>query len=127
MALPGRALAACATGSAIVTGHTRDPVAPEQVKIYVEPPAAFEIIGVVSASSDMGLTEQLSVDYAIGELKKQAAKVGANGVLLGDTTTSVARGVNATKTIQGKAIVVKGQEAIGSVSSICLAFFHNQR
>ena len=72
------AIAACASGSAIVTGSTRAPVAPEHVKIYLEPPADFEVIGLVSASSDAGWTEQGSVDYAIEELRKQAAKLGAN-------------------------------------------------
>jgi hypothetical protein len=116
------ALGACASGSAIVTGNTRPPVALEQVKIYLEPPADFEVIGLVSASSDAGWTEQGSVDYAIEELKKQAAKLGANGVLLvsaGDKTTTVVGGYGTgfvyavpvtAKTVQGKAIfVVKGQ------------------
>ena len=98
-------LAACATGSAIVTGNARDPVAPDQVKIYLDPPASFETIGLVSASSDAGITQQWSSEYAMAELKKQAAKLGANGVLL------VSSGVNTTnaKTVQGKAIFVKAQ------------------
>ena len=115
------ALGACASGSAIVTGNTRPPVALEQVKIYLEPPADFEVIGLVSASSDAGWTEQGSVDYAIEELKKQAAKLGANGVLLvssGEKTTTVVGGYGTgyvyavpvtAKTVQGRAIFVKGQ------------------
>lgn len=75
-------LAACASGSAIVTGTPRSPIAPELVKIYLEPPPQFEVIGLVNASSDSGWTEQGSMDYAIRELKAQAAKLGANGVLL---------------------------------------------
>src|SRR5882672_5244230 len=70
LALAVLALGACASGSAIVTGNTRPPVALEQVKIYLEAPTAFEVIGLVNASSDAGWTEQGSVDYAIEELKK---------------------------------------------------------
>ena len=107
------ALAACASGSAIVTGVTKAPVAPEQVTIYLEPPATFEVIGLVNASSDAGMTEQGSLDYAIAELKKQAAKLGANGVLLlssGENTTGMVGGVAViAKTVQGKAIFVKSQ------------------
>jgi hypothetical protein len=115
------AIAACASGSAIVTGSTRTPIASEHVRIYLEPPADFDLIGVVSASSDAGWTEQGSVDYAIEELKKQAAKLGANGVVLvssGDRTTTVIGGYGrgsvyaipvTAKTIQGRAIFVKGQ------------------
>jgi opacity protein-like surface antigen len=114
-------IAACATGSAVVTGTTRDPIASEQVRLYLEPPADFEVIGLVSASSGAGWNEQGSVNYAIEELKKQAAKLGANGVLLvstGDKTTTVVGG-NSTggfyavpaseKTVQGRAIFVKAR------------------
>ena len=114
-------LGACASGSAIVTGNTRAPIAPEQVKIYLEPPDGFEVIGLISASSDAGWTEQGSVDYAVAELKEQAAKLGANGVLLvssGDKTSTVVGGYGkgfvyavpvTEKTLQGRAIFVKKQ------------------
>ena len=85
------AIAACASGSSLVTGNRRAPVAPELVKIYLDPPPAFEVIGLVNASSNSGWTEQGDLDYAIEELKKQAAKLGANGVLLvssGETTST---------------------------------------
>src|SRR5688572_15565157 len=94
-ALAVLALSACASGSAIVTGKTRSPIAPERVKLYLEQPATFETIGLVSASSDAGWTEQDSVNYAIAELKRQAGKLGANGVLLlasGETTSTVVGG-----------------------------------
>jgi hypothetical protein len=111
-------LGGCASGSAIVTGAVRAPLKPEQVTIYLEPPAEFETIGLVNASSDAGWTEQGSVDYAIQELKSQAAKLGANGVLLvssGDrtTTTYVMSGTVlvpvpvTAKAVQGRAIFVK--------------------
>ena len=51
-------LTACASGSAIVTGTTRDPIDPSQVTLYLEPPEAYESIGIVKASSDAGWTEQ---------------------------------------------------------------------
>jgi len=114
-------LVACASGSTIVTGNTRAPIAPEHVRIYLDPPAEFEVIGIVNASSDAGWTEQGSQDYAIKELKKQAAKLGANGVLLVSSSerTTTAVGGHSTsyfyavpvtaKTVQGKAIFIKGQ------------------
>ncbi|MEE2672444.1 MAG: hypothetical protein VX466_01530 [Myxococcota bacterium] len=49
--------------------------------------------GLVNASSDAGFTAQQSMDYAVEELKNQAAKIGANGILLQgtglDTSTTV--------------------------------------
>jgi len=53
------------------------------------------------------MTQQGSVDYATAELKKQAAKLGANGVLLrsfGEKNEN--RG---GQTVQGKAIFVPAQ------------------
>ena len=118
-ALAALAISACASGSAIVTGTKRAPLSPEQVQILLEPPGQFEVIGLVSASSDAGWTEQGSVDYALKELRSQAAKLGANAVLLsstGEKTTTVfgtypsgalyAIPVTA-KTLQGKAIFIK--------------------
>ena len=85
-------LIGCATGSSIVTGQKRAPIDFNLVKLYLEIPENYEAIGIVKASSDAGWTEQDSVDYAIEELKKQAAKLGANGVLLmatGEQTTMI--------------------------------------
>jgi hypothetical protein len=76
------ALTGCASGSALVTGEKRSPVDPEAVKIYLESPREYETIGVIEASSDSGWTKQGDLDYATKELKKQAGKLGANGVLL---------------------------------------------
>jgi hypothetical protein len=110
-------LVACASGSAIVTGTKRTPLDPSQVKLYVEAPANYEVIGIVNASSDAGWTEQDSQDYAVQELKNQAAKLGANGVLLettGQETSMFVSGSGGnvysipvtTKTVSGKAIFV---------------------
>jgi uncharacterized protein YbjQ (UPF0145 family) len=87
------------------------------VKIYLEPPATFDVIGLVDATSDAGWTQQGSLNYAIEELKKQAAKLGANGVLIvatGETTTGVVSGQNYAipvtgKTVHGKAIFVNDE------------------
>ena len=85
-------LVGCATGSSIVTGQKRAPIDFNLVKLYLETPDNYETIGLVKASSDAGWSEQDSVDYAIEELKKQAANLGANGVLLmttGEETTMI--------------------------------------
>lgn len=107
------AITGCASDSSIVTGAKRTPIPPEQVTLYLEQPADFEIIGPVSASSGARWSEQRSVEYAIKELKKQAANLGANGLLLDfkiDTTTTMDGYKPLTaKTVQGIAIFVKGR------------------
>lgn len=111
-------LIGCATGSSIVVGEVREPIDPIQVKLYLEVPKEYEIIGIVTASSDAGWTEQGSVDYAVEELKNQAANLGANGVLIestGSQNSTVVGGYGTgyiyaipvtAKSVTGKAIYV---------------------
>lgn len=78
------AISGCAEGTTVVTGNQRPAISPAQVQMYSAPPQApYEAIALVRASSGNGWTDQQSVDYAVEELKKQAAAVGANGVILG--------------------------------------------
>ena len=107
-------LLGCASGSVIVTGKQREPINPENVIIYTETPSYYEVIGIVTASSDMGWTEQGDLNYAIAELKKQAANVGANGIILESLNTVNSGGVMTAgvyvpitaKSVSGKAIYV---------------------
>ena len=78
-------LTACASGSATIVGDPRKPIHPSQVKLYSKAPVNCEVIAIVNASSDSGRTEQASLDYAIQELKNQAARLGANGVVIETT------------------------------------------
>jgi hypothetical protein len=100
-------------------GEVREAIDPNQVKLYLEIPESYEIIGIVTASSDAGWTEQGSVDYAVTELKNQAVKLGANGVLIestGEQNSTVIGGYGTgyiyaipvtAKSVTGKAIYVK--------------------
>lgn len=111
-------LAGCATGSVIITGNVRSAIDPLEVKIYLELPSQYETIGIVEASSDVEFSSQAAQDRVINELKNQAAKIGANGVLLinvgnqsGGTTGFYSGGVfyassSETKTAHGQAIYV---------------------
>ncbi len=96
----------CATGSSIVTGKVRPAISPSEVKIYLDPPSQYETIGLVEASSDVEFSTQAAQDRAINELKAQAAKIGANGVLLLNTGDISGEAGTKTKTVNGKAIFV---------------------
>ena len=84
-------LAGCAitNETALVTGTPRAAIAPEQVKLYTKAPAKYEEIAIVSADAAHDfMSKQALQDKALAGLKNEAAKVGANGVLLtsmGDT------------------------------------------
>ncbi|MDJ0910460.1 MAG: hypothetical protein QNI99_14780 [Woeseiaceae bacterium] len=76
-------LAGCAEGSALIVGQTRPAIEnPESIRILTEMPDGAEQIAFVKASSDDGWTQQGDLDLAVAELKRQAAKVGANAIVL---------------------------------------------
>ena len=78
------ALGACAT-SHVMMGQARPPISPALVQIYFHPPAAkYEEIAMLDTSSrgGFGFTAQGKTDVVLNRLKEEAAKLGANGVLL---------------------------------------------
>ncbi|MBC8472652.1 MAG: hypothetical protein H8D56_24570 [Planctomycetes bacterium] len=111
-------LSSCATGSYIITGEKRPAISSSEVKVYLEPPQKYETIGIVEAASDVELSTQAAQDRVINELKKQASKIGANGVILlivydksGDTYgfysgNTFFASTDETKVAKGKAIFV---------------------
>lgn len=70
----------CVTGSHIVTGNKRPPINPLSVKVYGEMPEKAETIGMVTAS--MQNAGQYATDECIKQLRKSAAKLGANGIVI---------------------------------------------
>jgi hypothetical protein len=73
----------CST-SHLVVGTTRLPIDPARVKVYLVPPRHYETIAIVSADSNgsFRFTGQGKVDAALDRAKRDAAKLGANGLLL---------------------------------------------
>lgn len=136
MLLTALTLAACAT-SHVMIGTARPPISPDAVRIYQRPPQAhYEEIARLDTSSQgsFAFTAQAKTDAVIKRLKAEAAKLGANGVLLegigdqpsgsigtgggsasysGSGSTGVGLGINAgltRKVAGGLAIYVKGNQ-----------------
>jgi hypothetical protein len=88
-------LSACATTSHVLTGKARAPIDPAQVQIYSTAPPAYEEIAVIDASSRSSgsFGDQKKMDTVIERLKKEAASLGANGVLLQSTGSEYGGGV----------------------------------
>jgi hypothetical protein len=77
-------LAACAS-SHVMLGKARPPISPEQVQVYTRPPTVpYEEIARLETSSQgsFSFTAQGKTDAVLKRLKEEAAKLGANGVLL---------------------------------------------
>ena len=83
-ALASVLLGSCATSSHVLVGTPRPPISPDLVKVYTQPPAKYEQIATIDASSSgsMAITSQQNMDKAIERMKAEAAKLGANGILL---------------------------------------------
>src|ERR1700688_630363 len=77
-------LAACAPSSHILVGAARPPISPSDVKLYLQPPPSFQEVAILNASANsmFGTGGQGSVDKVIQRLKEEAAKLGANGIIL---------------------------------------------
>lgn len=88
-------LVACATTSHVITGKTRTPIDPSQVTVYSTAPPNYEEIAVIDATSRSSLSfgDQKKMDAVIDRLKKEAASLGANGVLLQTTGSDGGGGV----------------------------------
>ena len=94
--LPGiLLLAACANTSHVITGTPRPPIDPGQVKVYSTAPPNYEEIAVIDASSrsSFAFGDQKKMDAVMQRMKKEAAALGANGVLLQSTGSEYAGGV----------------------------------
>src|SRR3546814_15572657 len=92
-ALLGLALSACAS-SALVTGTPRAPIDPSQVRIYFSaPPGGYEEIALLESSSGaFTYGEQNKMDSVVAKLRKEAARLGANGVLFRGTADGYGSG-----------------------------------
>lgn len=77
-------LAACASSGPVMLGAARPPIAPDQVRLYNAPPAQYQPIADLTASSKSVFSPggPGETNKVIGRLKEQAAKLGANGLLL---------------------------------------------
>jgi hypothetical protein len=100
-------LTGCATGSHIITGTVRAPISPAAVKIYAAAPASAEVIGIVSASNAASLTWQGATDKAVADLKKEAAEIGANGLIITDQKNDLNNG----SMVSGTAIFVNSDKS----------------
>lgn len=80
-------LLACSSGSYVVTGQALPEIEADGVMIFNAPPTFnYEVVGTVYASSDNGFSQETRRNNALGEMKEQAAKIGANGIIVDDVT-----------------------------------------
>jgi len=75
-------LAGCASSTKVMLGPTRPPVDPALVQVYSTPPSGAVEIAQVESTSAVGFGTQGQTDAALRRLKEEAAKLGANGIVV---------------------------------------------
>ncbi len=87
LALLMLSLGACAitNESTLIIGEKREATVSENVVIYTATPEKYQEIAIVTADAAHDfMSKQALLDIAVQNLKEEAAKVGANGILLED-------------------------------------------
>lgn len=86
--LSGLAGCTIVDGATVMVGEQRAAIDPSQVKIYRTPPAKYVEIAMLTAKAGHDFKgDQSLMNSAIQRLKEDAAKVGANGLLLQDVNS----------------------------------------
>ena len=81
-------LSGCAGTSTVMMGTARAPVDPAEVRLYRTPPPDSVEIARLESTSGIGFGTQGQTDAVIARLRREAAALGANGLLLLGTGTS---------------------------------------
>ena len=86
---------ACYPVSHVIVGETQTPIDYTDVKVYTDYPDNYEEIAIIEASSDLAFkdlsiefTHQQKTNKALERLKKEAASLGANGVVIQNISTN---------------------------------------
>lgn len=74
----------CRPANIIITGTARNPIPADQVVLYNSQtiPENYKIIGTMNVTSESSMGTKGAQNRSIEKLKKKAAGVGANGLLI---------------------------------------------
>ncbi|MEL1266292.1 hypothetical protein [Pseudoxanthomonas putridarboris] len=74
--------AGCASSSKVMLGQARAPIDPAQVQVYRTAPAGAQEVAQLESTSAVGFGTQGQTNSAVARLKREAAALGANGIVL---------------------------------------------
>ena len=91
----------CVPVSHIIVGDTREPIHPSNVEIYLDYPEQYEKIALIDAGSNFAFKDpailfdwQSKMNKATERLKIEAAKLGANGILIINTDNKIYQSIS---------------------------------
>ena len=100
---------ACYPVSHVIIGDTQTPINYADVKVYTDYPDNYEKIAIIEASSDLAykdfsieLTHQQKTNKALERLKKEAASLGANGIVIQNIATNIKQHLSLNENDKGE-------------------------
>ena len=100
---------ACYPVSHVIIGESQAPVDYTNVKTYNDYPNTYEKIAIIEASSDLAFkdfsiefTHQQKTDKALERLKKEAASLGANGIVIQNIATNIKQHLSLNENDRGE-------------------------
>ena len=100
---------ACYPVSHVIIGETQAPIDYTNVKIYNDYPDTYEKIANIEASSDLAFkdfsiefTHQQKTNKALERLKKEAALLGANGIVIQNIATNIKQHFSLNENYKGE-------------------------
>ena len=117
----------CYPVSHVIVGETRTPIDYNSVKIYADYPNDYEKIAIIESSSDLAIkdfsiefTHQQKTNKALERLKKEAALLGANGVVLQNISTSIKQHFNYNENNKGEISAASRNEKQKELNAIAI-------
>ena len=120
-------LKSCYPVSHIIIGEMQTPLDYNNVKVYHDYPDAYDKIAIIEASSDLAFkdlsiefTHQQKTNKALDRLKKEAASLGANGIVLQNISTTTKQHLNLNESIKGSINISSRHEKQKELSAIAI-------
>ncbi len=118
---------ACYPVSHVIVGDTQPPIDYTDVKIYIDYPNNYEKIAIIEASSDLAfkdisidITHQQKTNKALERLKREAASLGANGVVIQNLSTDTKQHFNLSENDKGEIIASTRHEKQKELNAIAI-------
>ena len=118
---------ACYPVSHVIIGDTQAPIDYTNVKTYSDYPDTYEKIAIIEASSDLAFkdfsiefTHQQKTNKALERLKKEAASLGANGIVIQNIATNIKQHLSLNENDRGQISALSRHEKQKELNAIAI-------
>ena len=118
---------ACYPVSHVIIGDTQAPIDYTNVKTYSDYPDTYEKIAIIEASSDLAFkdfsiefTHQQKTNKALERLKKEAASLGANGIVIQNIATNIKQHLSLNENDKGEISAFSRHEKQKELNAIAI-------